>query len=220
MTNKWILSACALFALSFAAGNANAQNRDNTWDFGVIVFDLSSENFTGMNGTAIDVGGDIGWGFTSGYHFTDHLQLNFDIAWARPDYRATQIPEDTMLPNVIQAEYDYFSYQFTGVYNFIDGPFSPFLSATAGWTNIDSNIIDGPPTTGCWYDPWWGYICDTFVDTYDRTRFSYGAGVGFRYDTQGGFGIRGSYNFTEIDTKNATESAAFDVIRFDLIWRF
>ena len=125
-----------------------------------------------------------------------------------------------MAPDTIRSKLDMFSYEVKGVYHIIDGAFTPFVEASAGWTNMDSNIPDGPPTSGCWWDPWWGYICDSFYSTYSKTRFSYGGAVGFRFDTRGGAGIKASYGIKEIDTSNATESASFELWRLELLWRF
>jgi hypothetical protein len=44
------------------------------------------------------------------------------------------------------------------------------------------NIHDGPADTGCWWDPWWGYMCASFYDTYSNTVTSVLHGVGIRRD--------------------------------------
>ena len=212
-----------ILVASMITTGAQAQsnsNRAGSWEFGVLVTDNSSETLVGPEGATLDIDSEIGWGITAGYHVTDKLELMFDIMWSSPDYLATRIIEDTMLADTIQADLDMFTYQFKGVFHLIDGDFTPFVAANAGWTNMDSNIIDSPPTTGCWWDPWWGYICETFVSTYSKTRFSYGAEVGLRMDLQNGMAVKASYGIQEIDTSNATESASFDAWRMDILWRF
>jgi len=47
---------------------------------------------------------------------------------------------------------------------------------------VDSNIPTGPPGNYCWYYPYGGYYCGTYVPTATETSFSYNAGVGFRWD--------------------------------------
>ena len=212
-----------LFLAALFANSAIAQShsdRAGSWDFGILVLDQSSENLVGEQGATLDISGEVGWGLTAGYNINDRLAVMFDFAWASPDYEATRILEGSLLEDTIRAELDIYTYQLKGVYHFIDGPFTPFAELAAGWTTMDSNIIDGAPTSGCWYDPWWGYICDTFYSTYSKSRFSYGAAVGLRFDMSNGMGIKGSYGVQEIDTSNATESASFDAWRVDLLWRF
>jgi opacity protein-like surface antigen len=101
------------------------------------------------------------------------------------------------------------------VWNFTDGPFTPYVQAGIGWTNIDSNVADGPPTTGCWWDPWWGYVCRSSYSTYDDTNFSYGAGVGLRYEF--GYGqrtfVKASYNIQIIDDRADPE---YDIWRLEI----
>ena len=210
-------------ALFFGAGTALAQpssDRDGTWDFGIAMIDQSSETLDGQQGSTLDIAGRLGWGITAMYNLNDHLALGLDFGWNRPNYEATRIVEDPMGPDTVRTKLDMFSYEFKGAYHLIDGPLTPFIEASAGWTNMDSNIPDGPPISGCWWDPWWGYICDSFYSTYSKTRFSYGGALGLRFDTPNGIGIKGSYGIKEIDTSNATESASFEVWKLELLWQF
>ena len=212
-----------LFLIALCTDTAIAQSnadRGGTWDFGLLVLDQSSENLTGEQGATLDISGDVGWGLTAGYNVNDHLAVMFDFAWTRPDYLATRIIEGSLVQDTIQSKLDVYSYQLKGVYHFVDGPLTPFAEIAAGWTTMDSNIIDGPPNTACWYDPWWGYTCDTYFSTYSKSRFSYGAAAGLRFDMRNGMAIKASYGIQEIDTSNATESASFEAWRMDLLWRF
>ena len=42
--------------------------------------------------------------------------------------------------------------------------FTPYVTGGIGYAFIDTNIPDSPPQTACWWDPWWGYVCDTFQE--------------------------------------------------------
>ena len=72
--------------------------------------------------------------------------------------------------------------RFHGTYNILSGNFTPFVTAGLGWTYIDTNIPSGLPESFCWYYPWWGQYCGTYVPTHDTTKFSYNAGAGLRLD--------------------------------------
>ncbi len=213
--------ASTLLALTATPALAQSTgDRAETWDIGLQVINTSSENFSGESGSSLVVDSDTGWGFTAGYNFSNRLAVMFDMNWVRPDYEATRVLEGSLLPDIIRAELDIFTYQFKGVFNFLEGPFTPFVEAGIGWTRVDSNILDGPPTTGCWWDPWWGYICDTFYSTYADTRTSYMAGAGLRYDLSNGMSLKASYGILEVDTDNATEDVTLDTWRAEIIWRF
>jgi opacity protein-like surface antigen len=220
--NRYVLYL-ALTMLALGSHNASAQStsdRAGTWDFGIFAMDQSSETLSGEQGSTLDIAGRLGWGITALYNANDHLAVGIDFAWNRPNYAATRIVENPAGENTIRSKLDMFSYELKGVFHFIDGPFTPFVEASAGWTNMDSNIPDGPPTSGCWWDPWWGYICDSNFSTYSKTRFSYGGAAGLRFDMRNGIGIKGSYGIKEIDTSNATESATFDIWKLELLWQF
>ena len=94
------------------------------------------------------------------------------------------------------------------------------IEAGFGWTKVDSNVADGPPQTGCWWDPWWGYICSNFYSTYSENLTSYSAALGMRWDFNNYSGIRAAYGILELDTSSNTENAQFDMWRVEYAWRF
>jgi opacity protein-like surface antigen len=205
-------------ALLAASATAAAQDRAGTWDVGFNIMDTSSESLQGGGGSGLTVEGDLGWGFTANYNISDRLALGGDFTWSSPDYEATQ-RLDTGSTVTIDAELDIATLHFKGTFYFLEGGFSPFIEAGGGWTRIDSNIADGPPTTGCWWDPWWGYVCTSFYDTYTETQTSWTYGVGLRWDLSDDFVVRGTYGLLEIDS-GRSEDAEMDVLRLDFGWRF
>ena len=88
--------------------------------------------------------------------------------------------------------------RFLGTYHFMEGNFTPFVTGGLGWTYIDSNIPTGLPENVCWYYPWYGSYCASYVPTATSTKFSYNAGVGLRAEMGRGF-IRGMINQQWID---------------------
>ena len=100
----------------------------------------------------------------------------------------------------------------------LQGPLTPFLQAGVGWTKLDSNILNRPPTTGCWWDPWWGWICATEWSTYETTKFSYNLGLGLRWDVNGALFLRGAYNREWVDVDRG--SLDFDMLTMEvgLMW--
>jgi opacity protein-like surface antigen len=95
--------------------------------------------------------------------------------------------------------------QFNFVYHFMTEQFTPFVQAGLGWSYIDSNIADGPPGAICWWDPWWGYICEGYQDTYNDTRFSYNVAVGVRYELDNSMFFRASYQQNWVTLSNSDD---------------
>ncbi|NNJ64684.1 MAG: porin family protein [Xanthomonadales bacterium] len=176
-----------------------------------------SEDFEG--GSTLDIDDEFGWGFSIGWNWTEKWNLAYQFSLVKPKYSATLVPEDPMdVPRTIDFTMSKYAHQFNATYHFLSGPITPYIQAGAGWTKLDSNIIDRPPITGCWWDPWWGYICTTTWTTYDTTEFSWNAGLGLRWDVNGALFLRGSYNreFVKVDSG----SLDFDTIslHFGLMW--
>ena len=196
------------------------------WEFGLIYNNQSSETLAGKEGqgSAISIDDDDGWGLGFAYNINNKFAVGADFIWSSPRYTAAYIPQDAFgnpgLPEVINHKMDLFTYNIKGTWNILEGPITPYLDAFYGWTHMDSNVIDQPPITGCWWDPWWGYVCDTFYSTYSKTRNSWGGSAGLRFDTRNGWTLKASYGFLEIDTSRATTKANLEVYRLDLAWLF
>jgi opacity protein-like surface antigen len=217
-----IRSSKLLFVLLLAgaASGAFAQQtyRANNWEASIQLIGTSSEKFNGAGGSSLDVDSDIGLGAGFTYNFSQHLALGFDMLWARPDYKSVFVTEEGEAVSV-KHTMNIFNGQFNGTWNILKGPITPYLQAGLGWTYVDSNVADGPPTTGCWWDPWWGYICRNYYSTYSDTNFSYGVGAGLRWEFGNGMFLKGSYNRLEIDGSNGI-NPNFDTAKLELGWIF
>ena len=108
-----------------------------------------------------------------------------------------------------------------GTFNFVEeGPLVPYVQLGIGWTFLDSNVADGPPQTGCWWHPWWGYICENFYRTYSSTEFSYGGALGIRYEMPGNSFLNLSYDYWELDTGGSRANPSLESWRLQYGWRF
>ncbi len=213
-----------LIAVLLVSGSATAQmqrERAETWDVGLYVMNSGSLSLSGEENSGLNIDSEYGWGFWGNYNFTNRFALGFDFNWVRPDYDATFVPEnDPTSPVTISHQLSIFSIQGKGTFHFVEGPISPYIEGGFGWTNVDSNVAEGPPTTGCWWDPWWGYICRPFFSTYSESLTSYSLAGGLRWDVNETYGLRASYGVLELDTSSRTENASFDMWRVDFSWRF
>ena len=207
-------SAAAPFALTQAAF---LDDRASEWNLSLDAIYLNSESSSGRNGSSIDISDDWGFGFKVGYNFTNHLALGFEMNFLEPSYELTLVPDDpNPTPLTINEKLTIFNGMLTGTYNILKGPVTPFVDLTAGWTHVDSNVTDRPPVTGCWWDPWWGYICQSYWSTYSDTSFSYGGGLGVRWDISSAIFMRASYNMLRID---GGSDPTLDMGRIEIGWR-
>ena len=214
----------ALISLFLIAGTAAAQEfrvpgiddtRANKWDFSFNILSTESDTLSGQNGSGLDIKGETGWGFGVGYNLNAHLALGFDFSFVEPKYTATVVYEDEPT-QTISHRMSISTGQFKGIWNFVDGPLTPYADLGLGWTYVDSNVASSPPVTGCWWDPLLGYICRTFADTYSDTNFSYGGGLGVRWELTPRFFLRGSYNLLRIDLGSSSDEINLNSWRIDI----
>ena len=194
-----------LLALLAASSSLHAQRfnppreydgaRDGTWESSLLIGSESGVDVVGDGGSSVDIDGAFSWGFTIGWNMTRHWNFSYRFLMANPDYSAVIVPEaEGSAPIDVNYNLDRYSNQFSASYNFLKGPLTPYVQAGAGWTKIDSNIPETPPVVGCWWDPWWGYICDVGYSTYDSSGFSYNLGAGVRWDINSALWMRGAWN--------------------------
>jgi opacity protein-like surface antigen len=212
--------AVMTFALLAVAPAANAQDREGRWEFTLGTLYQLSSTVDGEEGQSVDTDNDFGFELGAGYNFSDNLQANFGLQWAGVGYDATAIDEDDNEIG-ISGTYDAFILSTNLVYHFTDKQLTPYIGAGIGWTWIDSNIPDGAPSTGCWWDPWWGYVCYTTYPTKGTDAFSYQATLGLRYtfDSDSTF-MKLGWTSQWMDFENASGTPRFDVITLDFGWIF
>ena len=215
---KTISFAALAFAFLAGATVADAQDRDGLWEFTLGTFYQLGTGLDGDEGSTLDTDDDFGFSIGGGYNFSDQLATNFAFQWAGVGYDADIIQEDGGVTG-INGSYDSFAVSANAVFNLTEGPLTPYVGAGIGWTWVDTNIPDGLPSTGCWWDPWWGYVCYTSYPTKTESAFSYQAVAGIRYDFYSTF-VRLNYTSQWLDFGNFSSTPRFDVIGIDFGWMF
>ncbi len=175
---------------------AQGSPRAGTWEFLLPVTYSPSTNFTGQGGASADLNSDMGMGLGFGYNLNNHLQLGGTITWSSRSYNATLVDTNGTTRRA-SGTLDSSTLALNATYYFLQSGFTPFVTGGVGSTFIDTNIPAGAGATQCWYDPWYGYICNT--DTKTQTAFSYSGGVGFRLALSRAFSMQASYNRLWID---------------------
>jgi opacity protein-like surface antigen len=214
-----MLLALALAPAAFAQSQID---RSQKWEF---IFDVNYQDSYGIDfegGSSANTDSDFGFSMGAGYHFNNRLQVQFLIDWMTIDYDAT-IASGDIPPNPsfdVRGEMETFTPRVNAVFNLMEGNFTPYISAGIGWSFVDTNIPEGPPQTGCWWDPWWGYICTTYQNTRETDEFAYQAGVGVRWDINRGFAMRLGYEKQWIDVGTATSTPGFDALRLGFLYKY
>jgi opacity protein-like surface antigen len=198
---------------------ASAQGFRNQWEWSVAAIYQESEGTGTVGGSGLEIDSDWGLGFNFSYLFSEKFMLGVDLEWLSPDYKATLLNDDGET-SIIDHKFSQFNGRIKGTWNFMDGPFTPYLEGGIGWTYVDSNVADGPPITGCWWHPWWGYICSNYYSTFTETSFSYGGAIGARYRLQGNTILKLSYNNWEIDGSGEAPNPTLNAWRFEVAWGF
>lgn len=195
-----------------------ASDRTGKWEFNLTSQYIGGSSIRFDNNTSADLEETIGWGFGIGYNFSEKLEFNFDMNWSNISYRANYLDENGN-PQVAGSNLYGSSANLALTYNFMAKRFTPFVTGTVGWSYIDTNIPSGPPINGCWWYPWWGYVCGPYQPTYTENNFIYGALAGLRFDLGRSMYLKGSLGKQYIATDHGgTHNTT--LYRLNLGWMF
>lgn len=175
------LLAEAALAQSPAAPAQNAY-RDKRWEFTLQMRGVEGKDYAFEGGSTVETKDTLGFGIGVSYNVNPHLNLGGEFLWVSQDYNATVQGQGPGGSYTGRGSVDLASFMFNATWHFLAGPVTPYLSGGIGSTTVDSNIPSGPPGNYCWYYPYGGYYCGTYVPTATETAFSYNAGVGIRWD--------------------------------------
>ena len=193
----------------------NVDSRDGRFEAGLVIPYQNSASVEGEKGSGLDVDGSVGWGFVLGWNWTENINLSYTFMMNKPKYEATIIPDDLLNgPIKIGYKMSKMDHRFNATYNILKRPFTPFVTAGIGYTKLDSNIPSGINQAACWWDPWYGYICATDWNTYEKSEFTYNVGVGVRWDFSDYLYTKAAYSKEFLDLDNA--SLDFDYLSVEM----
>jgi opacity protein-like surface antigen len=216
----WAAAGTAILSLP-SIGFAAAGSREPGGEFGIDVLWQLSNTTDFKGGSKLKMDDDIGASLSFGYRFNPKWELQFILDWAQTDYDGTL--QSASFPGVsanVHGDMESFAFRINGVWNLLDGPLTPFVSAGLGYAWIDTNIPTGQVQVGCWWDPWWGQICTPYQPTKSVDSFTYQAGLGARWDLTDYFTLRFTYEHQWFDLSKATGSPAWDQFKVGAIWRY
>ena len=200
---------------------AHAGGRDVGWDFGgeLIYQDSKDIDFDGGSSASLD--SDVGLALTFGYRFSERLELTFGLDWNNVDYKANIVTNAIGNAVVsVDGSMESFTPRVGVNFNFLDGPITPYVTGMIGYSFIDTNIPNGPAQGTCWWDPWYGYICNTWQPTKSVDQFTYGAGVGVRWDVNDAWTMRFAYEKHWLDLSTASSTPDLDQLKLGVSIRY
>ncbi|SET71917.1 outer membrane beta-barrel protein [Thalassotalea agarivorans] len=215
--SKWgtIVGSILLFWITTTQALANESIRSGKWEGSFQIIGADDQFIESYEGSTLEIKDDLGWGFTLGYNFNPHVAVNFEMVATRPTYKANLIDDNGNEVPEIHHKADIWHSQFNLVYNVFSTKFTPYVQAGVGWTYIDSNIASAPPEGVCWWDPWWGWICDTYQATYNDSRFSYNGAVGLKYEFDNYSFVRAGVGMNFVST-NSGEDLDLTVVKLEI----
>jgi len=215
-TKRKLVNFSLLFIIFFSlqANAAFFDSRVQKWEFFLAPMLTNSKNLQFDNGAEARINKRSSLGFGFAYNINSHIELSLLFASSNANYTGTRIADDgsntveKFTSNLYTSKLD-----FGFSYNLLSTPFTPYISANIGSTYIDSGVPTGNIGTVCRWDPWWGYICAPYEQTYTATKLGYGAGIGLRYDFNRKLFIKGGIAKSYIDL-NSTNSTDFTSYQF------
>lgn len=222
MMHKCLLAL--LLAVGWASASAQAPapgHRAGSYEFYLspVFTDSKSASFEGGTTARTDTG--YGFGFGLARNFTSHWNGAVEFQWGEMYYRSTMQGTGGNAGQTINSSgtISTGTLRFAGTWNVLASDLTPFVTAGAGWTHIYTDLPSGPPQNSCWYYPWWGPVCTTYIPTQNTTKFSYNLGAGVRYDF-GAYLVRGLVNAQRVDLGGAEGKDYWTQWRLDFGMRF
>lgn len=210
-------------SLLLAAAGASAQgpyDRAQTWEYSLSTTHVGGWDSAGQGGSSLEVSSDTGWGVSASYNFTNRLAIQFGFTNLSPSYRATYVSEDGGTSETLEYTASLDTFHIGGTFYILPGRLTPFIAASAGWTTFDSNVISGPPLTGCWWDPWWGFRCARLYPTYGAREVSYTGTFGVRWDITSTLLLRAEYGMTAFEGNGLRDPEKPNMARVSFGWKF
>jgi opacity protein-like surface antigen len=218
--STWLVAALVLL---LGAGVAQAQgyggDRTGHWEFTLSPLYQFSNSLDFEGGSKIDTDSELGFGLGFGYNLNEQFTLGFGFDWASVSYDALVV-KDAGSTVGITGDYNQWVTYANLTMNLAEGPLVPYISAGIGYSFIDTNVPDGRPVEGCYWDPWWGYICGSYYPTKTSSDFTYNASVGLRYQFSPTFFTRLGYQMSWLDLGQANGTPSFDQVRLDFGWMY
>ncbi|HVN44750.1 MAG TPA: outer membrane beta-barrel protein [Steroidobacteraceae bacterium] len=198
-------------------GNGGAMG---DWEFRIGPVFQQSKNVEFNGGSNADIDSTTGIRVGTGYYVTNDLIVGMNFGWSQSTFNGT-VKGNLANSYIENGHVDFSTLMFDAQYVFpLRSAIKPFVVAGLGWNWINTNIAAGPPQVGCWWDPWWGYVCSGYQPTHGSNSFAYQAGAGVQLNFTRTFSINVDYRYSWIDLSNANGTPGFGAVGLMFVWRF
>ena len=172
------------FLLSLVILPATAQIRgpSNEWSLNLHV--MSSERYAFEGGASARNDGGAGFAGSLVHNLNDYFSLGGEVTLGEFDHRASVMPAPGNAAGSFdtRGRMELVTLRAVATWYLLARPITPFLTAGAGATFLDTNFVGEAPSSGCWIYPWYGQVCGAKPPDTTLARFSYGASLGARWD--------------------------------------
>ena len=171
-------------------------------------------------GTTAEFKSSTGFLIGLGYELSDHFEVGANFTYDDRDYDARLAGDQPGEVFPVKGSIESMGVMLNLHYYFLTGRFTPFITTGVGWNFVDTNIPTEPPQVGCWWNPWYGYICQDFQETKNVDGFAYQLGAGLRYRVNPSISVSGGYQMSWLEFPKADGTPSFDGLQLILNWGF
>jgi opacity protein-like surface antigen len=171
-------------------------------------------------GSKVEFNSSTGFLVGLGYELSSHLEVGANFTYDERDYEADLRGDEPGETFPVRGSLESMGVMFDLNYYFMTGRFTPYVTTGLGWNFVDTNIPTAPPQVGCWWNPWYGYICQGFQDTKSVDGFAYQLGAGVRYRVSPSISLSGTYRMSWLDFPKAQGTPGFEGFQFIVNWGF
>jgi opacity protein-like surface antigen len=214
-------------ALAQYGGGQSVGASAGDWEFRIGPVFTESKNIGFNGGSNANIDSTTGVKIGTGWYVSPQLVIGMNFAWAQSTFDGTVKGNTSNTPGapsissqIENGHVDFSTLMFDATYTFLDGPFKPLIEAGLGWNWLNTNIAAGPPQYGCWWDPWWGYICSGYQPTHGSSSFTYQVGAGVQFNFNRSFAVNVDYRYTWFQLSNSTGTPAIGSVELMFVWRF
>ena len=192
------------------------------WEFRIGPVFQESKNISFKGGSSSNIDSTTGIKIGTGYYVTDQLIIGGNFSYGQSNFNGNVCGSTScnISSHIENGHVDFSTLMFDATYTFLNGTIRPFGKVGLGWNWVNTNIASGPPQTGCWWDPWWGYICSGYQPTHGDSSFAYQAAAGVQFSFSRSFAIDVDYQYTWIQLSNSNSTPGFGSIELLFLWRF
>jgi hypothetical protein len=198
-----------------------ARGGTSEWSLNLLL--IGSKHYAFEGGATARNDGGAGIGLSLARNLNDYFAVGVDASVGEFDYRARIAPGTGNAGPGFDSSgtMETAAVRFHATYYLLARRLTPFLTAGAGASFLDTNLESDPPANACWVYPWYGQVCSDKAPKTTLARLSYGAGAGLRLDLPGRQGfLRALVSGEWIEFAEARSTVGSVQLRADFGLRF